>query len=1369
MSRSFRKNLSMILTCVTAVAGNYQWVMAAPTANQEFIGQTNYDTQMATGQGLEVVPLTEEDNILIIDNFNDVAVGQVPGGYEVTRETGDKTVEGNPVKVVYRGQDKEDRCVYIGQIDGMIEGEEKGKIQFTKNFDVQTDVITLSFDFSMESIKSDTVISLLDEDNNEAIRLEMRGTSLAYRYKDSLGKSTDVSISKVMTPETWMNVKIVAHVKENTVDIYVDGELAQLALPFYNYNMGKIVESLAGFRTVTPKTKVVGHYIDNLSVKIGDTALADIEAEKGEREEEEQGLIAFPGAEGGGRLASGGRGQEVYIVTTLEDYVPKVDTPIPGSLRDALSQDNRTIVFNISGTIQLKARLDFSKRKNITIAGQTAPGEGITVAGFETVMNNTNNMIIRYLRFRPGSDHLVDGGDSMDALWGRDVTNVMIDHISTSWSTDETLTIYRAQDTTVQWSITNESLAMSGHTKGRHGYGMIAGGENVTYHHNLIANHTSRNPRLGGGTPGASDIDHVGHFDFRNNVIYNWGFNGCYGGGFSESNFINNYLKPGPGTRDNVKNRVIDAGEAGKYGAFYVDGNYVDGNPEVSADNSKGIYIADVAKDDTVILTEPLEISGNTKSALGLQTAEEAYEDILAKVGATYPKRDALDARVIQEVKDGTGRYANKNAEVGGFPVTTSEVRSGDFDTDCDGMADAWEALNGLNPDNPEDGKELALDGSGYTNLENYLNSLVDMDYAPSNPTVSLVTPTMNQNYILGETVMVEVDVKDDEGIQKVDLYNGDQIIATKTAGPYIFEIDGLEDATYFISAKATDVEGNQTQSTAALIHVNEAFESKEWQHQDVGNPEAEGSASVDADGTITVKGAGKLLGTADSAHFIYKVLKGDGEIIAKLTEVTLVDHHVFSGLMIRESLDADAATVALGLSATKAYEYKVYNPDKNKDETFYRNPWGIYLAGRNTKGGSFSELDENLDSDAAALASGVSLQKDVAFRNLTNTINLGYYLKLVRQGDIFTAYSSADGEDWYTVGERTVPMGEEVYIGLAADGNQVANDIHNVNTARFIDVATSGEIIVPEIDDIDKPDNGTDKPDDNDDEDSGSAAPSGGGGGGSNTTTEVKTFKEYYNTMTTSQKESIHKVFNDYTPYTTFEEKLSLEQLKVLTNRVFTDAQLNELQKDLSLLDTVDLKLNWNVIALEKVERVSFKDITAKHWAYEGIHEFAKLGIIKGYTDGTFKGNVQLTVADAFTLLDRTLLLNNNNELKLPRTTVEKYITDKAHWSYLNIASISSKLEETTLKKVASFGNKPLSREVIAQVLYEVTNGNLKKVNETIAYTDIADSDYKIAIEYCVATGLLNGTTDKTMSPQKAVTRAEMVTILNRLNTLLK
>lgn len=264
-------------------------------------------------------------------------------------------------------------------------------------------------------------------------------------------------------------------------------------------------------------------------------------------------LLAFAGAEGGGRFATGGRGYDVYVVTTLEDY-GKGETPVEGSLRYGIEEfakdkGGTMIVFNVGGTIELKQTLTFKERKNITVAGQTAPGDGITLSGWDTNISNSENLIIRYMRFRPGAANVHTGGDSMDALWGRDNKTFMIDHCSFSWNTDETVSTYRGQDGTVQWCIVSESLTVSGHSKGRHGYGGIFGGDNVLFQNNLIANHTSRNPRIGGGCMGdpTKDGGSTATLQLSNNIIYNWGYNTCYGWWLCVYQFYQQFLKTGTG------------------------------------------------------------------------------------------------------------------------------------------------------------------------------------------------------------------------------------------------------------------------------------------------------------------------------------------------------------------------------------------------------------------------------------------------------------------------------------------------------------------------------------------------------------------------------------------------------------------------------------------------------------------------------------------------------------------------------------------------------------------------------------------------------------------------------------------------------
>jgi len=443
-----------------------------------------------------------------------------------------------------------------------------------------------------------------------------------------------------------------------------------------------------------------------------------------------QNLPAFPGAEGYGKYTAGGRGGVLYEVTNLNDAGE-------GSLRAAVEASGpRTVVFRVSGTIILNSELKIS-HPYITIAGQTAPGDGICIRRYPIVIG-TNQVIIRYLRVRVGDE----SGDDADAISSRFNKNIIIDHVSASWSVDETMSIYHCDSITVQWCLVAESMYNSNHVKGFHGFGGIWGANYSTYHHNLLAHHSSRNPRFASGS---------GNTDYRNNVLYNWGYNSGYGGEkvqqgdsrfvFSNINMVANYYKPGPATKPGeVSYRIASPSsrnEAADYGKWYVADNVVYGNATVTANNwNSGVqpqggssYIAGLKLD------QPWP-----SMAITQQTAEEAYYSVLDNVGATLPKRDTVDARIVDETRNGYATYEgltykqnnpvpdkSKNCgiidsqtDIGGWPELKSTTAP--TDTDHDGMPDDWEIMKGLNPNNAADRNNVAADG--YTMLEKYLNSI---------------------------------------------------------------------------------------------------------------------------------------------------------------------------------------------------------------------------------------------------------------------------------------------------------------------------------------------------------------------------------------------------------------------------------------------------------------------------------------------------------------------------------------------------------------------------------------------------------------------------------------------------------------------
>jgi hypothetical protein len=507
--------------------------------------------------------------------------------------------------------------------------------------------------------------------------------------------------------------------------------------------------------------------------------------------------LAFPGAEGFGRFASGGRGGDVYVVTNLNDSGP-------GSLRDAVanrtSTTPRTVVFGVSGTIYLNSTLRITQG-NLTIAGQTAPGDGICIARYPIDPSNSSNVIIRFLRSRLGDV----AGVENDAFSCRYATNIIIDHCSFSWSVDETFSAYDNTNFTLQWSFITESLRDSVHSKGAHGYGGIWGGLGASFHHNLMAHHDSRNPRFNGARTHGTAGELV---DMRNNVIYNWRGNSTYGGEPTDTglparhNMVNNFYRHGPATgTGTVRYRILNPSSnalstGSPYSLFHVFGNHTSASSTVTANNwSGGVQGPTAAQLTAMRVDTPFEAP-----FVIMQSAAGAYPLVLAHGGCRLPARDPIDTRIANEAATGTVTfYGSKNnypgiidsqTDVGGWPALAS--LSAPADTDADGMPDAWESARGLNPANAAD-RNVVDAATGYTRLEQYLNELA----APAFPLPVVSTQPASGTHALGSdfTLIVSAAAPADTGSLAYQWYRDEVAIAGATTASYAVAAAAAGDA----------------------------------------------------------------------------------------------------------------------------------------------------------------------------------------------------------------------------------------------------------------------------------------------------------------------------------------------------------------------------------------------------------------------------------------------------------------------------------------------------------------------------------------------------------------------------------------------
>jgi len=432
--------------------------------------------------------------------------------------------------------------------------------------------------------------------------------------------------------------------------------------------------------------------------------------------------LAFPGAEGYGRFAIGGRGGRVLHVTHLDDSGP-------GSLRAAVEASGpRTVVFDVSGLITLESKLIFrSENEFLTIAGQTAPGKGICIRNYTFGGLGARDVVVRYVRLRLGDL----AGETMDGMGLASCDHSIVDHCSISWTIDEAFSSRGAKNITFQRSLISEALNVAGHRKYKegtaHGYAGSIGGDIGSFHHSLLAHNAGRNWSLAGSIDQANR--HAGRLDIRNMVVYNW-HHRTTDGGAREVQFVNNYYKPGPASK--VLTYLNPHFENPAFGPqqYYVEGNVMEGvsGPEGPAGPFAGMR-AKGRQDAPVTVMEPF-----FEPYIRTHTAETAYENVLNDVGCNVPMLDDHDTRVIAETRSGTVSYRGSRSSLAGLPDSQADVggwevypemhRPADWDTDRDGLPDAWEVERGLDPGSAEDAASDP-DGDGYTCLEDYLNDLV--------------------------------------------------------------------------------------------------------------------------------------------------------------------------------------------------------------------------------------------------------------------------------------------------------------------------------------------------------------------------------------------------------------------------------------------------------------------------------------------------------------------------------------------------------------------------------------------------------------------------------------------------------------------
>lgn len=785
-------------------------------------------------------------------------------------------------------------------------------------------------------------------------------------------------------------------------------------------------------------------------------------------------LPAFPGAEGGGKFTKGARGVldsgegklEVYHVTNL-------NSEGPGSFTDAISQSGRIVVFDVGGVIDVPSTV-YINNDNITILGQTAPGDGITLTGGDLrIGNGVKNVIIRYMRVRPTNKN----GQEVDGLGGQWNSDIIIDHCSTSWCVDEGLTLYAGSaesDTyeqgkrlTVQNTITSESMRMSGHFKGAHGYGAIIGGTNATYYRNLFAHHDSRSPRL----------DRVlQNTDFRNNVVYNWGVtNSAYGGeptsphnkviNPSKVNYSNNYYKYGPSTVSGKRYRIYDFAKMAKVidgvtykSKFYMTDNYVVGSSTVTNNNWSNDG-TNSAADQVEKVDTPFSLGDDLYPDLNITEGnillgKDVMSNLLPDVGANLPKRDATDARVIADVLNQTGRIINNEEEVGGLSDIESSQRTFEIPAD-------WKAANGMGAGAAE--ADIVTSGvwAGYTWVEAYVNDWTEQQsaQAPTNPEIVVTSPVIASinSTVDGQTVQkgnwtvikdtdtlsykASAKAADGTNITKMELYDDESLIKTYDGVSPIDDSLPLGIGTHYLSCVAHNDKGEKTRSTISIVYVTGTNKPEGWTQKQIGPPaySGKGIVSYDADTDIyTMGGSGKIGGKSDKLDFMYKEVTGDFDISLKMEDIMANENGAVLGLMLRESLDAGSRMAALvdgwikygrndRIVARTTKNANIATDSENSNST--DNKMGIFMRGKEGEIVSGNILGEHPYDTAE-----------------NGKYHLPNYLRIQRSGDNLLFSVSDSGTDWkdnarqpYTM--KISGLANKLYVGVAIDSQQGQSD----------------------------------------------------------------------------------------------------------------------------------------------------------------------------------------------------------------------------------------------------------------------------------------------------------------------------------------